>query len=70
MSNQGGSELKCYQQSLPDAFHNLSLDAGFTQDVVWSDAGLTTVGKLSPCDTTVNEPQAEALFNTVDHNEH
>lgn len=44
------SDVCLYQQSLPDALHHPALDAGLTQDVVWSDARLTTVGELPPCD--------------------
>lgn len=45
-----------YQQSLSDALHHPALDAGFTQDVVWSDACLTRVDKLPPGDTTAHRP--------------
>lgn len=41
-----------YQQSLPDALHHPALDAGFTQDVVRSDARLATVDELAPGDAT------------------
>lgn len=39
-----------YQQSQPDALHHPALDAGFTQDVVRSDARLTAVDELAPGD--------------------
>lgn len=39
-----------YLQSQPDALHHPALDAGFTQDVVRSDARLTAVDELAPGD--------------------
>lgn len=38
---------------LVDLFYYSALDGGLTQDVVWSDACLTTVDKLTPRDATV-----------------
>ena len=70
MSGQSGLEFKRYQQSLSDAFHHLTLDAGFTQDEVWSDAGLTTVHKLTPRDTTAHKQGMETLINSVDYCEY
>lgn len=43
-----------YQKGEPDALHHLALDAGFTQDVIWSNARLTAVDKLSPGDSPPN----------------
>lgn len=43
-----------YQQGQPDALHHLALDAGFTQDVIWSDARLTAVDKLAPGHSPAN----------------
>lgn len=39
-----------YLDGLLDLLDDPVLDAGLTQDVVRGNAGLTTVGVLSPCD--------------------
>ncbi len=48
-------ERKANLDALVDLFYYSALDGGFTQDIVWSDACLATVDKLSPCDATVLE---------------
>ena len=40
-----------YLNRLFDLIDDLVLDAGLTEDVVWGDAGLTTVCVLSPGNT-------------------
>lgn len=40
-----------YLNGFLDLFDDPVLDAGLTKDVVWGDAGLTTVSVLSPGDT-------------------
>lgn len=50
-----------YLQSQPDALHHPALDAGFTQDVVGSDARLPAVDKLAPGDATVSRENKRRL---------
>lgn len=51
------------QQSLPDAFNHAALDAGLTQDVVWSDARLAAVHKLSPSDAAADETDMTTILS-------
>lgn len=44
-----------YLNTLLDLFNDPVLDAGLTKDVVWGDAGLTTVTVLPPRDTPTEQ---------------
>lgn len=44
-----------YLNGILDLFDDLVLDAGLAKDVVWGDAGLTTVSVLSPGDASIRE---------------
>lgn len=44
--------------SLLDLLDDLVLNARFTQDVVWGDAGLTTVGVLPPSNAPAHQEQS------------
>lgn len=54
-----------YQQGEPDALHHLALDAGFTQDVIWSNARLTAVDKLAPGDSPANRVGRKYQFYSI-----
>lgn len=43
--------------SLLDLLDDLVLNAGLTQDVVWGDASLTTVGVLPPGNAPAHQEQ-------------
>ena len=47
-----------YLNGLLDLLDDLVLDAGLTEDVVWGDAGLTTVSVLSPGNTPTKQWQS------------